>query len=83
MAESSQASTGLYVEIRQTKPISLDAQFSCAPRELLALVGPSGSGKSTVLRTIAGTFKADNCNVTVDGEIWNSQRGKIHLPTHR
>jgi len=74
--------SGLHVDIQQSTPISLDAQFSCSPRELLALVGPSGSGKSTLLRAIAGIFKAERCNVVVDGEVWNSHQNAIHLPTH-
>jgi molybdate transport system ATP-binding protein len=32
------------VALQQRTPIPLDAQFTCRPGELLALVGPSGSG---------------------------------------
>ncbi len=49
---------GLSVALRQQAPIPLDAVFSCAPGEVLAIVGPSGSGKSTVLRAVAGMPEA-------------------------
>jgi len=77
------ANRGLRIDIRQTTPIPLDAQLTCAPRELLALVGASGSGKSTLLRAIAGIFKAQHCEVSVDDEIWSSSKSKIHIPTHK
>jgi molybdate transport system ATP-binding protein len=74
---------GIRVELRQDGPIPLDARFSCAPGEVLALVGPSGSGKSTILRAIAGTYRPRTGLVSVAGEIWfDSSRG-VHRPAHR
>ncbi|PKM04729.1 MAG: ABC transporter, partial [Gammaproteobacteria bacterium HGW-Gammaproteobacteria-7] len=35
---------GLHLDLQQSSPIPLAAQLSCAPGEVLALVGPSGSG---------------------------------------
>jgi molybdate transport system ATP-binding protein len=47
----------LSVNLTNTAPIPLNAQFDCASGELVALVGPSGSGKTSVLRAIAGLLK--------------------------
>ena len=48
----------LQVLLKNEEPIRLNAEFACAPGELLALVGPSGSGKTSVLRAIAGLLKS-------------------------
>jgi molybdate transport system ATP-binding protein len=48
----------LYVTLQCTAPVPLQADFHCAPGELVALVGPSGSGKTTLLRAIAGLFQS-------------------------
>ncbi len=61
---------GLTARIRQQTPIPLDADLSCAPGELLALVGPSGSGKTTILRCIAGLDRPPEGRIVCDGEIW-------------
>jgi molybdate transport system ATP-binding protein len=74
---------GLNVELGQDAPIPLDARFSCAPGEVLALVGPSGSGKSTILRTIAGTYRARQGLVSVAGETWFDSARRLHRPAHR
>jgi molybdate transport system ATP-binding protein len=74
---------GLHVELRQDGPIPLDARFSCAPGEVLALVGPSGSGKSTILRAIAGTYRPRHGLVSVAGETWFDSARKLHRPAHR
>ena len=46
----------LQVNIRQAGPIALEAQLSCAPGQLLALLGASGSGKTTILRMRSEPF---------------------------
>ncbi len=70
---------GIRVELRHPGPIPLDAGFSCAGGELLALVGPSGSGKSTCLRAIAGLFKPDQGAVSCNGEVWFDSTARIDI----
>jgi len=74
---------GLSVTVRQAAPIPLDATFSCAPGEVLALVGPSGSGKSTILRSIAGAYRPQRGTIAVNGETWMCSEDSVHLPAHR
>jgi molybdate transport system ATP-binding protein len=77
------AVAGLQVALEQDAPIPLAASFSCAPGEVLALVGPSGSGKSTILRAIAGAYRPRHGSVTVNGEAWLSRAVGVCLPPHR
>jgi molybdate transport system ATP-binding protein len=74
---------GLHVELRQETPIPLDASFTCAPGEVVALVGPSGSGKTTILRAIAGTYRPKGGRVAVGGEVWLDRARGIDRPAHR
>jgi molybdate transport system ATP-binding protein len=77
------AVAGVSVRLHQTAPIPLAAEFSCAPGEVLALVGPSGSGKSTVLRSIAGTYRPREGMVCVNGATWFHGGSGIHVLPHR
>ena len=47
----------------------LDAVFSCAPGETIALVGPNGSGKSTALNLLAGLLRLSSGSLTLDGTV--------------
>jgi molybdate transport system ATP-binding protein len=71
---------GLQVRLRQRAPIPLDAELSCAPGELLALVGPSGSGKTTILRAVAGLNRVEDGSVRCDGTAWSDSARRIDLP---
>ena len=43
--------------------------FSLERGESLAVVGSNGAGKSTLLSLVAGVSRADECTVTVDGQV--------------
>ena len=42
--------------------------LSVAPGSILGLIGPNGSGKTTLLNLIAGTIRADEGSIRMDGE---------------
>ncbi|SDN79467.1 molybdate transport system ATP-binding protein [Vreelandella arcis] len=74
----------LTVEAQQAGPIPLNAEFSCLPGELLALVGPSGSGKTTLLRAIAGLYRPQHGRIECAGDTWlDTQRQQSLSPQRR
>lgn len=77
------ADQGLSVSLRQAGPIPLDVAFTCAPGEVLGIVGPSGAGKTTLLRAIAGLYRCHAGHVAVDGAVWFDSQAKVFLPPHR
>ncbi len=79
LAAREQGSDGLHVHISQRQPIALDANLTCAPGELLALVGPSGAGKTSVLRAIAGLLHPSFGTIRSGGVTWFSSEDRINL----
>lgn len=74
----------LRVRLRQTAPVPLNAQLSCARHELLALIGPSGSGKTTLLQVIAGLRPCASGEIEVGDETWlSTSRGIAKSPQQR
>ena len=79
-----EAAKGLEVTLLQDAPIPLNAHLSCAPGEVLALVGPSGSGKSTILRAIAGLTPISHGLISSNGRVWYDTQKQIDVATrHR
>jgi molybdate transport system ATP-binding protein len=75
------ATTGaLDVRLRQDAPVPLNAAFTCAANELLALIGPSGSGKSTILHIIAGLRPCQHGTIRVAAETWLATAERIFVP---
>lgn len=60
---------------------TLDVDLDLPGRGVTALFGHSGSGKTTLLRCIAGLERAPQGQLSVQGEVWQSD---THwLPTHK
>ena len=78
-----QRAPGLTVSIEQQSPVRLSVDLSCAPGELLAVVGPSGSGKSTLLRVIAGLNRSATGNIVCHGMTWLNSREEINLSARK
>lgn len=61
----------------------LDAQFSVAAGEVLAVLGPNGAGKSTALHVIAGLVRPDTGWVRLGERILTDTATGLQVPTHR
>jgi molybdate transport system ATP-binding protein len=71
---------GLWLRLKAERPILLDAELSCRPGEVLALVGPSGSGKTTLLRAIAGLYRPVWGKITCGSTVFLDTERGINLP---
>jgi molybdate transport system ATP-binding protein len=73
---------GLSVALHSEARIRLNAEFACAPGELVALVGPSGSGKTSILRAVAGLWRQPGLvgRIGVNGQDWFDSVQGINWP---
>ncbi len=74
---------GLSARLAQPAPIPLDAEITCRPGEVLALVGPSGAGKTTILRALAGLIRPRTGRIACNGETWFDAETGVFLPPQR
>jgi molybdate transport system ATP-binding protein len=63
--------------------LNLDAAFSVAPGEVLALVGPNGSGKSTTLRALTGLLSLAKGRLVLDGRVLEEPAKKVRVAPDR
>ena len=56
------------IQLRLSR-LNLDAAFTVASGEVLALLGPNGSGKSTTLRALVGLLPLAGGRIVLDGTV--------------
>jgi molybdate transport system ATP-binding protein len=66
------------IQLRLSR-LDLDANFTVAAGEVLALLGPNGSGKSTTLKALVGLLPLSGGRVVLDGTVLDdpAQRVKV------
>lgn len=64
----------------QSPGFSLDVDLRLPATGVSAVFGPSGSGKTTLLRCVAGLLRADEGQLDVNGQVWQS--AAYWRPTH-
>jgi molybdate transport system ATP-binding protein len=63
--------------------LDLDAAFTVASGEVLALLGPNASGKSTMLRALVGLLPLAGGRVSLDGTILEDPAQHIRIPPEK
>jgi molybdate transport system ATP-binding protein len=70
------------IQLRLSR-LNLDAAFSVASGEVLALLGPNGSGKSTTLRALVGLLPLAGGRVELDGSVLEDPAQKVRVPPEK
>lgn len=63
--------------------LGLDVELSVGTGELAVLLGPNGAGKTSLLRALAGLLRLSSGEVALDGEVLESARERVRVPTER
>jgi molybdate transport system ATP-binding protein len=72
----------LHMQFRMTRDrFDVDVDLTLDLSEPAAIFGASGSGKTSVLRAIAGLERADPGQISLNDEVWQSER--VFLPAHQ
>jgi len=66
------------IQLRLSR-LNLDAAFTVAPGEVLALLGPNGSGKSTTLRALVGLLPLTGGRVVLDGRVLEDPARRVRV----
>ena len=66
------------IQLRLGK-FALDAAFTAAPGEVVALLGPNGSGKSTVLKALTGLLPLAGGRVELDGTVLDEPAARTRI----
>ena len=67
------------IQLRLSR-LDLDAAFTVASGEVVALLGPNGSGKSTTLRALMGLLPLAGGQVVLDGTVLEDPAQHIKVP---
>jgi len=70
------------IQLRLSR-LTLDAAFTVASGEVLALLGPNGSGKSTTLRALVGLLPLAGGRVVLDGTVLEDPAQHVKVPPEK
>jgi molybdate transport system ATP-binding protein len=70
------------IQLRLSR-LNLDAAFTVASGEVLALLGPNGSGKSTILRALVGLLPLAGGRVVLDGTVLEDPAQRVKIPPEK
>jgi molybdate transport system ATP-binding protein len=70
------------IQLRLSR-LNLDAAFTVAAGEVLALLGPNGSGKSTTLRALVGLLPLAGGRVVLDGTVLEDPAQHARVPPEK
>ena len=70
------------IQLRLSR-LNLDAAFTVASGEVLALLGPNGSGKSTTLRALVGLLPLAGGRVVLDGTVLEDPAQRVKIPAEK
>jgi molybdate transport system ATP-binding protein len=70
------------IQLLQSR-LDLDAAFTVASGEVLALLGPNGSGKSTILRALTGLLPLAGGRVALDGTVLEDPAERVKIPPEK